>query len=90
MKIVITNMYPIRGAWNKVHSENWEEAMVSGNGEQGVMVFGNPEKETIIGNHSRLYLAQGTNQQLPNMAPYLEKLRNIIHEQGYEAAQAFL
>lgn len=82
-------MYPIRGAWNKIHSENWEEAMVSGNGEQGVMVFGNPRKETIIGNHSRLYLAQGTSQQLPNMAPYLEELRNIINQKGYEAAQSF-
>ena len=85
----LNNMHPTRGAWNKGHSEKWEEAMVSGNGEQGVMVFGNPEKETIIGNHSRLYLAHGTNQQLPNMAPYLKELRNMINRQGYEAAKGF-
>ena len=86
---VLNSEQPIRGAWNKVHAENWEEAMVSGNGEQGVMVFGNPEKETIIGNHTRLYLAQGADQQLPNMAPYLEELRNIITQKGYEVAKDF-
>src|SRR5690625_2659155 len=73
---------PTRGAWNRSYAQTWEEAMVSGNGKQGVMVFGNPSKETIIGNHSRLYLPHGTNQPLPNMAPHVEKVREIIAEEG--------
>jgi hypothetical protein len=75
--------------WNANHAKNWEEAMVSGNGKQGVMVFGNPNKETIIGNHSRLYLPHGKNQQLPNMAPHLNELRTIIEKEGYEVAKKF-
>lgn len=80
---------PTRGAWNRSYAQTWEEAMVSGNGKQGVMVFGNPSKETIIGNHSRLYLPHGTNQPLPNMAPYLEELREIIAKEGYEIAKKY-
>ena len=88
MSKTFTNQ-PLRGAWNKSHAQTWEEAMVSGNGKQGVMVFGNPSEETMIGNHSRLYLPHGTNQPLPNMAPYLERVREIITEEGYEAAKKF-
>lgn len=80
---------PIRGAWNKSYAKTWEEALVSGNGRQGVMVFGNPENETIIGNHSRLYLPTGTGNPLPNMAPYLDEFRQVIQEKGYEPAIQF-
>jgi len=33
----------------------WEEALVTGNGRMGVMVFGRPEDERVIFNHERLY-----------------------------------
>lgn len=81
--------HPTRGAWNTTYATTWEEAMVSGNGKQGVMVFGNPSEETIIGNHCRLYLPHGTNQPLPNMAPHLKELRKIIAEEGYGVAKKF-
>ncbi|MDL4841895.1 glycosyl hydrolase family 95 catalytic domain-containing protein [Aquibacillus rhizosphaerae] len=80
------DIVPAKGAWNKSHAERWEEALVSGNGNQGVMVFGNPQKETIIGNHSRLYLPTGTGNQLVNMAPYLDEFRQLIQTEGYEKA----
>ncbi|WP_186578225.1 glycosyl hydrolase family 95 catalytic domain-containing protein [Aquibacillus kalidii] len=81
--------FPLRGAWNKNYGNTWEEALVSGNGRQGVMVLGNPSNETIIGNHARLYLPTGTNNSLPNMAPYLDQFRRIIKEKGYEQAVEF-
>lgn len=84
-----TSKYPNRGVWNSRYANRWEEAMVSGNGKQGVMVFGNPKQETIIGNHCRLYLPKGDNEFVPNMAPYLGELRKIIAEEGYEKAKTY-
>ncbi len=66
-----------------------EDALVSGNGSHGVMVFGDPIKDTIVGNHCRLYLPQGNSDQLPEMAPYLDKVREIIRTKGYEEAIAY-
>lgn len=78
-----------RGVRNEHDATTWEEAMVSGNGKQGVMVFGQPRNETLIGNHARLYLPQGKRPDIPNMAPYLDELRDIIKEQGYGVAKTF-
>lgn len=83
------NDKPVRGVWSKQYATHWEEASVSGNGRHGVMVFGDPGHETIIGNHCRLYLPTGSGQPTPNMAQYLEKVRNIISEKGYDDAIEF-
>jgi len=77
---------PTRGAWNKTHGTNWEEALVSGNGRHGVMVFGNPKQETIIGNHCRLYLPTGAGEVLPDMSHYLDEFRQMIKVKGYQPA----
>lgn len=76
-----------RGVCNLDYARDWNFAMVSGNGQQGVMVFGNPNLETIIGNHNALYLPQGNDYQLPNMEPYLDELRTLIKEEGYDIAK---
>lgn len=83
------NQVPLRGAWNKSYATTWEEALVSGNGRQGVMIFGDPYNETIIGNHSRLFLPTGTGLPLPDMAPHLNELRQLIKEKGYDQATQF-
>lgn len=80
---------PIKGVWTEQYALKWEEASVSGNGKHAVMVFGDPQHETIIGNHCRLYLPTGTGKVIPNMARYLDRLRDIISEKGYEDAIDF-
>ncbi|SFL52131.1 Glycosyl hydrolase family 65, N-terminal domain [Gracilibacillus orientalis] len=80
---------PKRGIWTDQPASKWEDALVSGNGSHGVMVFGDPVHDTVIGNHCRLYLPQGNSYDLPDMAPYLEEMRKIIREQGYEKAISF-
>jgi len=37
-------------------AQRWEEALVTGNGNIGVMVFGRPYEETLVVNHCKLYL----------------------------------
>ncbi len=83
------NQLPKRGIWTDQPASKWEDALVSGNGSHGVMVFGDPLHDTIIGNHCRLYLPQGNSYDLPNMAPHLEETRKIIREQGYKQAIHF-
>jgi hypothetical protein len=40
-------------------AKKWEEAFLSGNGTMGVMMFGEPYRETVVLNHHKLYLPLG-------------------------------
>lgn len=85
----IKNTLPLKGVWNKTPATKWEEAYLAGNGSQGVMVYGNPIHETIIGNHCRLYLPQGNSYQLPEMGNHLPEVRELIRTKGYPEALKF-
>lgn len=80
---------PQRGVWTSKVASIWEDGFVSGNGIQGAIVYGDPINETWIGNHCRLYLPQGNSFDVPHLAPYLEKTRDIIRTEGYDAALDF-
>lgn len=79
---------PKKGVWNQSPAFCWEEAFVGGNGKLGMMVFGDPIQETIIGNHCRLYLPKGNVFTLPDMAANLPYIRELIQTDGYDAALA--
>lgn len=80
---------PERGVWTSTIASIWEDGFVSGNGIQGAILYGEPTSETWIGNHCRLYLPQGNDFSVPNLAPHLEETRKIIRTQGYEEALSF-
>ncbi|WP_079710804.1 glycosyl hydrolase family 95 catalytic domain-containing protein [Paraliobacillus ryukyuensis] len=81
-----TKRVPRKGVWSESPATRWEEAYVAGNGIQGLMQFGNPPKEKLIGNHCRLYLPQGNDFTLPDMAEDLPRIRELIKQDGYAAA----
>ncbi|SER51112.1 Glycosyl hydrolase family 65, N-terminal domain [Gracilibacillus ureilyticus] len=83
------NLFPERGIWSRRPADRWEDALVAGNGSHGVMVYGDPVKDTIIGNHCRLYLPQGNSHEIPDLAPFLTETRAIIATEGYEKAIKF-
>lgn len=57
----------------------WEDAFLSGNGETGIMVFGDPHSERVIFNHHRLVLPNGTRDLLPpRVADRVERLRDLM------------
>ncbi len=56
----------------------WEDAMLSGNGTIGAMVFGNPHDETIILNHALCYLPMRTPPQPINQASRLTEIRALL------------
>ena len=71
MKIDVENL--LRGVCNESYAKEWETAMVSGNGKQGVMIFGSPCEETIIGSHNRLFSPETNHYEIPDMSPFLNR-----------------
>jgi len=75
---VDASICPDRGTWSQRPATRWEDAMVSGNGRMGVMVFGDPLKETMVANHCRLFLPLGSREIVPDLGPFLPELRKVI------------
>jgi len=69
---------PERGFASWLPAPDWEHALLSGNGTMGAMVFGNPHEETIILNHSSLYLPQQKSAKPIDQASRLEEIRNLM------------
>lgn len=42
-------------AYSSKPAKTWQEAMISGNGRMGILVFGAPADEVVVFNHERLY-----------------------------------
>lgn len=47
---------PERGFYSTRAASKWEESLVTGNGTMGIMVEGNPYRESVVFNHALLYL----------------------------------
>jgi alpha-L-fucosidase 2 len=69
-------------------AQSWDQAMPTGNGRVGVLVFGNIEKETIILNHDSLLLRR-KKPTLPDVSEHLAKLRLLVAEGQYEKASRY-
>jgi len=81
---------PEKDAASSTPAARWERAFVTGNGRMGAMLFGNPENETLIANHCRLFLPLGSYEKVPDLAAHLPELRRIIRQNGAHAAMTFL
>jgi alpha-L-fucosidase len=79
-----------RGAVSHTPAQRWEDAFVTGNGRLGAMLFGDPQNDTLVANHCRLFLPFGNREIVPDLARYLPELRQTIREKGYGAAMGFL
>jgi alpha-L-fucosidase 2 len=78
---------PNRGMYSVQPAQRWEEALVSGNGTMGVLVWGQPREERIIFNHEALYEPL-TNEpcQVPNIAEAFPKVRELVVQGKYKEA----
>ncbi|MFV2021957.1 glycosyl hydrolase family 95 catalytic domain-containing protein [Micromonospora sp. LOL_023] len=57
----------------------WEDAFLTGNGEYGLMVYGDPDAERIVVNHHRFVLPNGTRDlRPPELAAVIEQVRDLI------------
>jgi alpha-L-fucosidase 2 len=69
---------PERGFVSTRPAENWQEALISGNGTIGALVMSRPLNETIIFSHERLFMPGAPSQPVVNMAPHLDTVRGMI------------
>jgi hypothetical protein len=81
---------PERGFVSTRAAENWEEALISGNGTIGALVMSRPVNETIIFSHERLFMPIYPSQPIVNMAPHLDTVRRMIEEGQYSQAAEFV
>lgn len=85
-----TISYPERGFVSLKAATHWEQALVSGNGKYGALVFGQPLDETIVLNHARLFMP--VNEPLPpvNTGAHLEEIRRMIADGQYKRATEYV
>ena len=65
---------------------NWEDALLSGNGTMGAMVFGVPHEETVIVNHALHYLPHSIPPEPIDQASHLKEIRELLAEGKYREA----
>ena len=71
-------------------AQTWEEALVSGNGNYGALVYGRPLDETIVLNHGHLYMPLNRPLPPPETASHLLEIRHMLADQQYQRAADFV
>ncbi len=79
-----------RGMHSDTPAKKWQDALIGGNGEMGVLVFGDPANEKIIFNHEFCYEFIGTEDiEPPDIAKYLPEVRRLMAEGKYDEATKY-
>jgi alpha-L-fucosidase 2 len=79
---------PRHGIHDTAPAVRWEDAFVSGNGETGVLVVGEPAAERLIVTHHRLVLPNGSRDLAPPaVADRLDEVRDLVLAGEATAAQ---
>jgi len=81
---------PERGFISEYPAKNWEHALISGNGQIGALVMSHPLSEIITFSHERLFMPIEPSLPVVNMAPHLEKIRQMMDEGRYRQATEFV
>ncbi len=65
-----------RGIYNTAPATRWEDAFLSGNGDSGIMVYGDALDDTIVFNHHKFIRPKGLVHLPPDMTPALGAMRD--------------
>ena len=81
---------PIRGFWSEKPAQNWEQALVTGNGTMGALVMGQPISDTIMISHAKLYMP--LHEPLPpvNSGVKLDSIRKMMFAGKYGEASQYV
>lgn len=78
---------PDRGIHDTSPAESWTDGFLTGNGEYGAVVYGDPALEKVVFNHHRLVLPNGTRDLTPPvLADRLESIRDKALTGDYAGA----
>lgn len=75
--------------WSEQPAEAWEDAFVTGNGQQGTMVLGTPTDERIICVHEELFIRgwDYRKETVPHTASLMPEVRRLLAEgKNYESS----
>lgn len=78
--------------WSSSPASRWEDAFVTGNGQHGTMVWGNPIDERITCVHEELFI-RGWDRHLkavPSTASLLPEVRRLINERKNNEADSLI
>jgi hypothetical protein len=81
---------PARGFVSSEPAVNWQHGLLTGNGELGAIVPGNPFDETISVSHAELFLPNPVGEHYVDMASHLAEMRKLCLEGNYTAAAALI
>lgn len=81
---------PRKGFFSNKQASKWEESLVSGNGNMGVMVEGNPYNENIVVNHAQIFLPINDIKMPPSQGKHLDTIRNMMLDGKYKEASQFV
>jgi hypothetical protein len=81
---------PLHGSISRAPAQRWEDAFVTGNGRMGALLFCDPQNDTLVVNHCRLFMPLGNREIVPDLAKNTPELRQIIRDKGYGEAMNFL
>ena len=78
------------GFHSRVMPTKWEEYLLSGNGTMGVMVAGVPCSDTIVFNHTNIFLPIYDPLIPPTQGNHLDEIRQLLLEDRYQEASQSL
>ena len=78
------------GFYSTRAASKWEESLVTGNGTMGIMVEGNPYRESVVFNHALLYLPLHKPLKPVSQGKYLNEMRQMMLEGKFGEASRFV
>ena len=81
---------PERGFVSSRAARTWEQALLSGNGKMGAMVYGNPLAETIILNRAGLFMPINKPLAPVDTGSNLAEIRKMISDGQYQKAADYV
>ncbi len=74
---------------SKQPATRWQDALPTGNGQVGALVYGNISDELIVLNHDDLWLRKST-PPVPDISGHIPELRALLAAGRYQEAASFL
>lgn len=79
-----------RGYFSERPATVWQDALATGNGIQGALVYGEPLDETVILNHARLFIPLHPPIPPVDTASQLPEIRRLLADEKYAEASQFV
>lgn len=79
---------PEHGFVSRLPASKWEEAMITGNGTFGALLYGHPQNEIVILSHEKLFLPEYPPTRAPDLGKHLKTIRELVFKgEGGKAAE---